>query len=60
MLGQLASCNRLHGVKARLARWLMMIQDRTGDSGMKLTQEFLGHMIGSRRSTVSEVVGALE
>lgn len=60
MLGQLAGCNRLHGVKARLARWLMMIQDRTGDSVMKLTQEFLGHMIGSQRSTVSEVVGALE
>ncbi len=60
MLGQLAGCNRLHGVKARLARWLMMIQDRTGDSVMKLTQEFLGHMIGSQRSTVSEVIGALE
>ena len=60
MLGQLAGCNRLHGVKARLARWLLMIQDRTGDSVMKLTQEFLGHMIGSQRSTVSEVVSALE
>jgi len=60
MLGQLAGCNRLHGVKARLARWLMMIQDRTADSVMKLTQEFLGHMIGSQRSTVSEVIGALE
>jgi DNA-binding FadR family transcriptional regulator len=31
-----------------------------GDSVMKLTQEFLGHMIGSQRSTVSEVVRALE
>ena len=60
MLGQLAGCNRLHGVKARLARWLLMIQDRTGDSVMSLTQEFLGQMIGSQRTTVSEVVGALE
>jgi CRP-like cAMP-binding protein len=60
MLGQLAGCNRLHGVKARLARWLLMIQDRTGDSVMKLTQEFLGEMIGSQRTTVSEVVGSLE
>jgi CRP-like cAMP-binding protein len=60
MLGQLAGCNRLHGVKARLARWLMMIQDRTGDSVMSLTQEFLGQMIGSQRTTVSEVIGALE
>jgi CRP-like cAMP-binding protein len=60
MLGQLAGCNRLHGVKTRLARWLLMIQDRTGDSVLKLTQEFLGHMIGSQRTTVSEVVGSLE
>jgi CRP-like cAMP-binding protein len=60
MLSQLAGCNRLHGVKARLARWLMMIQDRTGDSVMSLTQEFLGQMIGSQRTTVREVVGALE
>jgi hypothetical protein len=60
MLAQLAGCNRLHGVKARLARWFLMIQDRTGDSVMKLTQQFLGHMMGSQRSTVSEVVGTLE
>lgn len=60
MLGQLAGCNRLHGVKARLARWLLMIQDRTGDSVTRLTQEFLGQMIGSQRTTVSEVVGSLE
>jgi CRP-like cAMP-binding protein len=60
MLGQLAGCNRLHGVKARLARWLLMIQDRTGDSVMRLTQEFLAQMIGSQRTTVSEVVGSLE
>ena len=60
MLGQMAGCNRLHGVKARLARWLLMIQDRTGDSVLKLTQEFLAQMIGSQRTTVSEVVGSLE
>jgi CRP-like cAMP-binding protein len=60
MLGQLAGCNRVHGVEARLARWLLMIQDRTSDSVMKLTQEFLAQMIGSQRTTVSSVVGALE
>jgi CRP-like cAMP-binding protein len=60
LLSQLAGCNRLHGVEARLARWLRMIQDRTGDSVLKLTQEFLGQMIGSRRTTVSAVAGALQ
>jgi CRP-like cAMP-binding protein len=45
MLGQVAGCNRLHDVTGRLARWLLMIQDRTGYSLLKLTQEFLaeGH-----------------
>jgi CRP-like cAMP-binding protein len=60
MLGQIAGCNRLHGAEARLARWLLMIQDRTANALLKLTQEFLGEMIGSQRTTVSEVAGALQ
>jgi CRP-like cAMP-binding protein len=60
MLGQVAGCNRLHDVSSRLARWLLMIQDRTGNSLLKLTQEFLGQMIGSQRTTVSEVAGGLQ
>jgi CRP-like cAMP-binding protein len=60
LLSQVAGCNRLHGVEARLARWLVMIQDRTADTVLKLTQEFLGQMIGSQRTTVSAVAGALQ
>jgi CRP-like cAMP-binding protein len=60
MLGQVAGCNRLHDVTGRLARWLLMIQDRSGNSLLKLTQEFLGQMMGSQRTTVSEVAGGLQ
>lgn len=60
MLSQVAGCNRLHEVTGRLARWLLMIQDRTGNSLLKLTQEFLAQMIGSQRTTVSEVAGGLQ
>jgi CRP-like cAMP-binding protein len=60
MLGQVAGCNRLHDATERLARWLLMIQDRTGHSLLKLTQEFLAQMIGSQRTTVSEVASALQ
>ena len=60
MLGQVAGCNRLHEAESRLARWLLMIQDRTANSLLKLTQEFVGEMIGSQRTTVSEVAGALQ
>ncbi len=60
MLSQVAGCNRLHGVSGRLARWLLMIQDRTGNTLLKLTQEFLAQMIGSQRTTVSEAAGGLQ
>jgi len=60
LLSQVAGCNRLHDVNARLARWLLMIQDRTAGTVLKLTQEFLGQMIGSQRTTVSAVAGALQ
>jgi len=60
LLGQVAGCNRLHDVEPRLARWLLMVQDRTGDSVLALTQEFLGQMIGSQRTTVSAVAGELQ
>ena len=60
VLGQVAGCNRLHDVTGRLARWLLMIQDRTGDRRLRLTQHFMGQMIGSQRTTVCAVAGALQ
>lgn len=60
MLSQIAGCNRLHDVTGRLARWLLMVQDRTGNTLLRLTQEFLAQMIGSQRTTVSEVAGGLQ
>jgi CRP-like cAMP-binding protein len=59
-LAQLTACNRLHEVEERLARWLLMVQDRTGDPEMPLTQEFLAQMLGSRRSTVNLAAGSLQ
>lgn len=60
MLGQVAGCNRLHSAQARLSRWLLMVQDRTCTSLLKLKQEFVGELIGSQRTTISEVAGALQ
>ncbi len=57
---QIAGCNRMHGLEPRLARWLLMIQDRSGESVLRLTQEFLAEMIGSQRTTVGAVAGALQ
>jgi CRP-like cAMP-binding protein len=57
---QAAACNRLHGVEQRLARWLLMSQDRLGGDLVPLTQEFLAHMLGTRRASVTVAAGVLQ
>ena len=57
---QIAACNRLHDVEERLARWLLMSHERIGGDTMPLTQEFLGQMLGARRSSVSVAAGILQ
>jgi CRP-like cAMP-binding protein len=57
---QVAACNRLHAVEQRLARWLLMSQDRLGGDVVQLTQEFLAHMLGTRRASVTVAAGTLQ
>ena len=57
---QVAACNRLHEVSGRLARWLLMSQDRLGGNLVPLTQEFLAHMLGTRRASVTVAAGILQ
>lgn len=57
---QIAGCNRLHSAEERLARWLLMAQDRVQSQTLDLTQEFLAMMLGSRRTTVTLVAGTLQ
>ena len=57
---QIAACNRLHKAGPRFARWLLTARDRAGSNDLPITQEFLGHMLGTRRTTVAEEAGALQ
>jgi CRP-like cAMP-binding protein len=57
---QTAACNALHSVEARLARWLLQTQDRTGENVVALTQEFLSQMLGVQRTTVTSVARTLQ
>lgn len=52
-VSQFAACNRLHPVIERLARWLLMAHDRVSSERITLTHEFLGQMLGVRRSGVT-------
>lgn len=57
---QVAACNGLHEVDARLARWLLMCHDRLGHDSVPLTQEFLSQMLGIRRASVTVAAGILQ
>jgi CRP-like cAMP-binding protein len=57
---QTAACNRLHDVEQRLARWLLMAQDRVETGWLGITHDFLATMLGTDRPTVSVAAGHLQ
>lgn len=57
---QVAACNRLHSLTERLARWLLMSEDRCRCPDLPLTQEFISLMLGVRRPGVTEAAVVLQ
>jgi len=59
-MAQTAGCNRLHDVEQRLARWLLMAQDRVSSPLLPITHDFLATMLGTDRPSVSLAAGELQ
>jgi CRP-like cAMP-binding protein len=59
-VSQTAACNRLHDIERRLARWLLMAQDRVDTGLLVITHDFLATMLGTDRPSVSLAAGQLQ
>lgn len=58
-IAQAAVCSRFHNIDKRLARWLLMSQDRVSSPALHATQESIAHMLGVRRSSVTTAASDL-
>ncbi|WP_228445664.1 Crp/Fnr family transcriptional regulator [Terricaulis silvestris] len=59
-VAQTALANGRAKIEERLARWLLMAQDRLDDSNLTLTHEFIALMLGVRRPGVTDALNDLE
>lgn len=59
-VAQTVACNRLHRIEQRLARWLLMAQDRVDSGLVAMTHDFLATMLGTNRPTVSSAAAFLQ
>src|SRR4051812_22651913 len=57
---QSAACIANHVVEARLCRWLLRARDLADSDTLEFTQEYLGEMLGVRRTSVTVVAHTLQ
>jgi CRP-like cAMP-binding protein len=54
------ACNGAHSLKQRLARWLLMMRDRSDSDTLPITQDLLAEMLGVQRPSISNAAQKLE
>jgi CRP-like cAMP-binding protein len=54
------ACNGAHNLKQRLARWLLMMRDRSDGDALLITQSLLAEMLGVQRPTITNAVREFE
>jgi CRP-like cAMP-binding protein len=53
LVSQTAACNRIHSVEKRLARWLLLCQDRLSSDTIRITHDFVSTLLGTDRPSVT-------
>jgi hypothetical protein len=48
-----AACHGAHSLKQRLARWLLMMRDRSDDDALPITHNLLAEMLGVHRPAIT-------
>ena len=59
-MSQTCVCNHFHTIEARLCRWLTVMCERSGNHRLRVTQEFLAHMLGVQRTSIGLIANSLQ
>lgn len=59
-MAQTCVCNLFHTIEARLCRWLTVMCERSGDRHIRVTQEFLAHMLGVQRTSIGLIANSMQ
>ncbi len=59
-MAQTCVCNHFHTIEARLSRWLTVMCERSGNRHLRVTQEFLAHMLGVQRTSIGLIANAMQ
>ena len=57
---QTVACNALHTTEEKMCRWLLMMHDRAEGEALPYTHEFLSHMLGANRKSVTLAAQSLQ
>ena len=59
-MAQTCVCNHYHSIEARLCRWLTVMCERSNNRRLRVTQEFLAHMLGVQRTSIGHIANSLQ
>ena len=59
-MAQTCVCNHYHTIEARLCRWLTVMCERSNNRHLKVTQEFLAHMLGVQRTSIGLIANSMQ